>query len=906
MDRQVFLLDKGWRFSIAAEEKKAVNSHSNSYAISKAGGAIGPASATFDDEGWRMLDLPHDYYAESDFHPDNLLSHGYRTRNNSWYRKLFRLDKSFENKRIFINFEGISVFSTIYLNGSIVARSFSAYNETGIDVTDRAFFGDRPNVLAVCIDGFATEGWWYEGAGIYRHVRLFAKERQCIAHDGLWICPRKKDGYWEVVCEVKCDNIDYSDKPVYALVELRDPAGDITGTGRTENIVIPADGSTAAKTVVSVTAPQLWDVDSPVLYSAEVTLFDESGEKLDSDSVKFGFREILFDADKGFFLNGRSLKLKGVCCHQDHAGVGVAVPDSIQDYRIKLLKEMGVNAYRCSHNLPAREILDACDKYGILVMDENRRFEARPEVLDAVEQMIRRDRNHPSVIMYSLFNEEPLQNTATGQKIYLRMLSRAKALDDTRYYTGAINGGLSENGAAVKMDVVGVNYGLRHIEPFHKAHPALPLTGSENNSAVTTRGCYKTDNDAHVLSGYDEEAVPWGQTVRETWRFVLDHDYLAGIFIWTGFDYRGEPTPYTWPSVSSQFGIMDTCGFPKDSYYFNKACFTDEPMMYILPHWNHKAGDTVRVMTVTNCDEVELFLDGRSLGRRSSTVRDQLEWQVDYMPGKLSAVGYRNGRRAAEYSVSTSSAPSALRIGLSKNSLVADGQDTVAVNVAALDENGQVLPDASELVRFSVEGDGCVIGVGNGDPNSHEPDNASERKLFHGLCQALVQAGRTPGRITVTASAEGYESASVQLEAVRNDNKRYIEYSVDRRISGWKMSPGNITEDFDPLTVYSDNDMNSLTSTDLAAYPDGFTEGSRLYMAAAVMPERADGVLYIEKACGIITVYIDGKCIYEGKKYSETLYVPVPLQPGEKCELRIAVRAFEKRNCGVRGKISLS
>lgn len=910
-DRKVFLLDKEWKFNLGELDSGIRNTHSSSYMISKAGYAPGAAAPSYDDDSWRVLDLPHDYYAESDFAKENLHSHGYRTRSNSWYRKTFRLDEELKGRQILVNFEGISVFSEIFVNGSLIARSFSAYNEIPIDITDRVYFGDRPNVISVHIDGFATEGWWYEGAGIYRHVRLFAKSTAHIAHDGLWIKPVKGENGWSVECEVRCGNISYEPKTVRFSAALFAPDGSVAATGISGDFTIPADSKTEGRLTLTVGNPEIWDIDDPKLYTAKIRLFDEKGSQLDSDSTRIGFREFYFDADKGFFLNGRSLKIKGVCCHQDHAGVGVAVPDSIQYYRIKLLKEMGVNGYRCSHNLPAREILDACDEYGILVMDENRRFESRPEVLDAVEQMVRRDRNHPSVIMYSLFNEEPLQGTAEGRRIYMRMLSRAKSLDDTRYYTGAMNGGLSSEGAGMEMSVVGINYGLSGIEPFHEKFPELAIVGSENNSAVTTRGCYKTDMDAHLLSGYDEERVPWGQLIRETWKFVLDHEYMSGIFIWTGFDYRGEPTPFEWPSVSSQFGIMDTCGFPKDSYYFNKACFVDEPMMYILPHWNHGAGETVRVMTVTNCDEAELFLNGVSLGRRASNVCEQLEWQVKYEPGVLSAKGYRNGEEVSYYEVKTTG--KAVRLGVipARRQIANDGMDTVAVNICALDAEGNVVPTADNLVKFTLNGYGAVIGVGNGDPNSHEPDNAYERKLYCGWCQALVQTKSGGDGIVLTASSEGLVGGGVVFEVKKVAQPAYIYSALDRRVTGWRMSPANCAEAPDPLMIITDDDMNSLEPTDLGKYPEAFTEGWRLYRAFVTVPAikaaaerkpvlRFDGVLGSE-----VGVWCGGRQAFSGSCDGGRLEIELDAEAGSTVELRVLVKAPEGKAGGLKGHVKL-
>lgn len=402
-------------------------------------------------------------------------------------------------------------------------------------------------------------------------------------------------------------------------------------------------------------------------------------------------------------------------------------------------------------------------------MDENRRFESRREVLEYLDIMVKRDRNHPSIIFWSLFNEEPLQNTEEGAKIYRRMKSRVLKLDDSRLISGAING--SFEGTGLEMDVIGINYGLSTIDPNRELHADKAIIGSENNSAITTRGCYKTDLEgAQVLDCYDDVAVPWGQTIKETWDFARKRDYFAGIFIWTGFDYRGEPTPFKWPSVSSQFGIMDTCGFPKDSFYINKACFTDKPMVHILPHWNHNKGDIVRVMTVSNCEEIELFLNGKSLGRKPCDVCAPVEWQVEYIPGKISAKAYRSGKCVARTEQKTAGKPYAIKILPDTTKIIDNGADTAVINFCVVDKKGIVVPHADNLIHFNVIGDGYIRGVGNGNPNSHEPDTLPMRRAYCGLCQALLTSNMYAKSISLHAHSEGLIDATIDFEIVKSDN----------------------------------------------------------------------------------------------------------------------------------------
>ena len=829
-------MDLGWKFHRGEIVRKGAGSHSEAYSGCKAGGIIGPGGLQFDDLGWREVDLPHDFFAESGFSKDNLISHGYRDRCDGWYRKTFSLDPSLQGKHLLLVFEGTAVNAEFYFNGSLMARSFSAYTETAFVITDRACFGEKRNTLAVCIKGLETEGWWYEGAGIYRHVKLYAKDPVHIGHNGIFAKPQLKKGTknsWTVHLQTTAENTTYSDMPVQVTARLLD--GDsLVCESLSKEILCPYCETTQITQTFSVSRPVRWDVENPKLYTLQVTL--TAGAYTDTQEISIGFRTFTADKDKGFFLNGKPIFLKGVCCHQDHAGVGVAVPDAVQDYRIRRLKEMGCNAYRCSHNLPSKEILDACDRHGLLVMDENRRFETRQEVLDYLEIMVRRDCNHPSVVMYSLFNEEPLQNTQEGARIYRRMAAVVRKLDDSRLLTGAING--SMEGAGLEMDVTGVNYNLGAVEGMRKLHPDHVLFGSENNSAVTTRGCYCSDYEGkQVLSNYDEECVLWGQTIGQTWDFVRTHPYFGGIFVWTGFDYRGEPSPFTWPTVSSSFGIMDTCGFAKDAFYFHKACFTNKPMIHLLPHWNWQKGQTVRVMTVTNCEEAELFLNGKSLGRKPADLCRRPEWLVDFVPGTLSVKAYKKGKCVAKAQHRTTGKPVAIRLMPVTDTIQNDSHDTAIINICAVDKHGRMVPTADDLIHFTLSHGGILRGVGNGDPNSHEPDNAPQRKLFAGLCQALVMAAPGTDKVTIRAQADGLEAAELTLTVQQADLSHHIFFEENHELYGFTMSE-IAKERPDPLVKLSDNDMNSFVPVRFQPghYQVDYFTGWRIYRAVFTPP----------------------------------------------------------------------
>ena len=908
MEENVLCLDYAWKFHAGDIELEGSNTHAESYTSVKSGYVQGPGGKSWYDNDWRIVDLPHDYLTESAFSEDYLLSHGYRERKNAWYRKSFVLDSEYEGKELYVFFEGTTVYADFYFNGSLIARTFSGYAETFFDITERAYFDGRPNVLAVHIKGLPIEGWWYEGAGIYRHVKLYIKDKLHIAHDGIYGKPVLKSGSsnnWEVQVETTVENSFYEDKEGSIQAVLLNGEKEIS---RGEAL-FSCDFTSQKKVNLTLDAdnPDRWDIDSPKLYTLKVSV-NSGGETVDEKSVRIGFRTFELDADKGFFLNSRPLKIKGVCNHQDHAGVGVAVPDSVQYYRVKRLKEMGCNAYRCSHNPPAREILDACDEIGIIVMDENRHFETDAEDIRYLEDMVRRDRNHPSIIFWSLFNEEPLQNTDEGAAIYRRLKSSVLHLDDTRLLTGAINGGME--GAGLEMDVTGINYGIHDLLDKHINFPGQPVFGSENASAVSTRGCYKSDHEEHILSCYDEETVPWGQTIRETWDVVRKNDFLSGIFMWTGFDYRGEPSPFEWPSVSSQFGIMDTCGFEKDAFYFCKACFDDEHMVHLLPHWNHSPGEKVRVMAVTNCEEVELFLNGVSLGRKKGDVCDTPEWEVVFEPGTLSAKGYNKGESVCEDRRITAGEAYAIKL-ISEGKIDNDGLDTAIINCCVVDKDGVVVPFADNLLSFSIEGDGYIRGVGNGDPNSHESDVLPKRKLFNGWCQVLITA--KAGGKNLTFKAEGYALKEAELSF---DVRQVGPKKSVTDVTGFILEGFTVSETFkerpDVLRKIDDNDMNSFVpATFTENLPEDFRSGFRIYRVVPKFhTDDTVAIRFSHISFDEAEIYVDGECIDKVKEKKDGEYESgeFSIKAGEKRDIRVLLRVGSdacERSAGIAGRVEL-
>ncbi|KZV15063.1 beta-galactosidase [Dorcoceras hygrometricum] len=508
----------------------------------------------------------------------------------------------------------------------------------------------------------------------------------------------------------------------------------------------------------------LWSPDEPHLYTALVKVIVD-GATRDAEQFPFGIRTAAFDPERGFFLNGKSLKIQGTCNHQDHAGVGAALPDRLQAFRVGVLQGMGCNAVRTSHNMPTPEWVAACDRMGMMMMCETRHMSSSPSGMQQLETMVKRYRNSPSIILWSIGNEEwrlqkgPLE--PQGERIGATMVERCHELDPTRAVSAAVNGD-NEQGVSDALDVIGFNYNLKYPDAFHKQHPGRAVYGSETSSAIATRGEYVTDPKKNTVNSYDG-VVPWGETPEQWWSFYGSRDWLAGGFAWTGFDYRGEPTPYGWPSVSSQFGIVDLCGFPKDSYYYYKAWWAKAPSLHVFPHWNWagKEGQEIPVWVYTNLDEVELLLNGKSLGVQKVPRFGHVQWKVAYAPGTIEARGRRNGQVVLVERRETTGPARKLRLAVDRAEIAADGQDVAMITVDVLDGHGRPVPTADNKLAFRVSGAGKLIGVGNGDPNCHESDKEPRRSLFNGLAQVIIQSTASAGTIRVEAVEEGATGPSL-------------------------------------------------------------------------------------------------------------------------------------------------
>jgi len=648
---QKFSFDKEWKFILGDIKPPEIKTHGDSYANAKAGKAWGAAAPEFNDNDWRTLNIPHDWASESSFDSTENVSQGYRKRGIGWYRKAFKLDEADNGKHLELQFDGIATNATVWFNGTVVHRSWSGYTSSYIDITSMAKYGNDINTVAIRVDADVMEGWWYEGAGMYRHSWLVKRSPVHIKTDGVYANPVKISGTkWRIPVEVTVYNAAEQKEKVTVTSKLIDQSGKQIAAA-TGAIEIAELDDNIARYFISVDAPQLWTLNNPTMYQV-VTTIKQQDKTLDEIVTPCGFRTIRFDVNTGFHLNDESVKLQGVCMHQDHAGVGVALPDALWEFRLTKLKELGVNAYRCSHNAPPKKLLQLCDSLGILVMDENRNFNVSPECMNQLEWLVRRDRNHPSVILWSVFNEEPMQGTKQGYEMVRRMSALVKSLDTTRPVTAAMNGGLfTKKNVSDAVDVVGFNYQIALYDKFRKENPTKILTSSEDISSFQIRGEYHTNRSKNIVDDYDTEAAPWGSTQRVGWEAIAERPWLAGSFIWTGFDYHGEPTPFTWPTNSSVFGLYDLCGFPKNAAFIKQAQWRkDIPVLHLVPHWNWPAdsiGKKIHVMVSSNADEVELFLNKKSQGRQIVDKYQMNNWQVPFAPGELATVAYKNGKKLA-------------------------------------------------------------------------------------------------------------------------------------------------------------------------------------------------------------------------------------------------------------------
>lgn len=770
--REKLLFDFNWRFfqGHGTEPFRDLGFGKSQGDFAKTGEFVF-ALAKFDDSKWRILNLPHDWAVELPFVNDKELeSHGFKPLGRSypetsvgWYRRVFDVPKSDLGRRIFLDFDGAFRSALVFCNGNFIGRNDNGYAPFGFDLTDFLFYGEK-NCITVRMDASFGDGWFYEGAGIYRHVWL-------TKTDALHL------GQWDTVVRSEVAGTDATLK-LSTIVKNSGKAGEncrvrwqiLDGVGKTvataESTVaeVAADGTQSFSATAKLAHAALWSTEDPNLYYAVATV-ETGGAARDRDQVMFGVRTLAFDVERGFFLNGKSTPIQGTCNHQDHAGVGAALPDRLQDFRVEVLKGMGCNAVRTSHNMPTPEWVEACACAGVLMLCETRLMSSSEEGLAQLEKMVKRYRNNPAIFLWSMGNEEwVLQSNDIGPQIIRTMQQRTHELDPTRLCTAAVNSSYDKPFATF-LDVMGFNYNLSAIDKYRAANPHQPALGTETASTISTRGIYSTDKLRNWLSAYDLNHTDWSELAEEWWTFYAARPWLSGGFAWTGFDYRGEPTPYSWPSINSQFGIVDMCGFPKDNYFYYKAWWGKDPVLHLLPHWNwaSREGEDIAVWVHSNLDSVELFCNGQSQGSKKVEKLHHLEWKVKYAPGYIEARGSKDSKVVLTTKRETSGPPAKIRLTVDRAEIAADGEDIAIVHVEMLDTEGRPVPTADNHIKFKVSGEGALIGVGNGDPNCQESDKESERSLFSGLAQVILQASKTPGSLTVEASSRKLGAASLTI-----------------------------------------------------------------------------------------------------------------------------------------------
>jgi beta-galactosidase len=796
--RERVLIDSGWRFQMGdpGDVTTAVTSYPEIGDLTKlqdptaevtleasrpdpvathAGENVSYVQTNYNDGGWQQINLPHDWVVGLPFDSGAAQNHGYKagisgsTSANTiaWYRHTFTLPAGDAGKTMWLEFDGIYRNALIWLNGRCIGRDVSGYAPIAFDVTANVIAGGT-NVLVVRVDASRFEGWFYEGAGIYRHVWLEKADPVHVGHWGTYVTTTSLVGSnATITVQTAVTNQSSSATVNGTLTSTLLDANSNAVITVTSNLTLAANQGLIVTQTLAVANANLWSLQSPYLYNLVSTVSNATAVA-DVYQTPLGVRTVRFDSTNGVFINGQHVEIQGQCNHQDMAGVGSALPDRLQYFRIEKLKEMGCNAYRTSHNTPTEELLEACDQLGMLVLDETRRMGSDPESLGQLQRMVLRDRNHPSVFCWSLCNEEwTMQGSSSGPGVIQAMQNLVHSLDSTRLCTAAINGSLSGVTFAYVLDVKGLNYNIPgNLDSYHPGNPTVPIIGTEVGSTVTTRGIYTNDTSAGYCASYDiqNSGVSWGEPAETWWQIYYARPWASGGFNWTGFDYRGEPTPYNWPCINSHFGIMDTCGFPKDLFYYYQANWTLKPVLHVFPHWNWTTGQKINVWAYGNCQAVALFTNGVSVGQQTLNVQGHVEWDnVPYTSGTLQAIGYNNNVAVITNTVVTTGTPAAIALVPDRSTILADGRDVSVVAVEVLDALGNVVPTASNNVTFTISS-GAIIGVGNGNPSSHEADKASNQRMaFNGLAEVIVQSTNQPGSITLTASSTGLTSANVSI-----------------------------------------------------------------------------------------------------------------------------------------------
>ena len=785
--RETIRLDKGWRFAFghAADPAKDFGCGTEYFNYLTKASSIhneGPYTTKFDDAAWQEVQIPHDWVTTLPYALEASHSHGYKTvgwkypeTSVGWYRKTIVIPNDDLGKRLMLRFDGIFRNARVWFNGFYMGTEPSGYVTQVYDITPYIKYGDE-NLICVRADASLEEGWFYEGAGIYRDVWLEKMAEVSVAPFGTFVRAdlQKKPGAAVLTIRTEVTNSGL-EKQLYAVdIRLLDAEGSEVVYGK-DNYPsnLKAKDTKGQECMLIVKEPHLWSPDDPYLYQVEhIVKVDD--KVTDVYTTTIGIRDIRFDAEQGFLLNGKPLKLKGVNMHQDHAGVGAAIPDALQAWRIRQLKAFGCNAYRASHNPMTPALLDICDREGILVIDENRLMGINEEHLRLLERMIKRDRNHPSIILWSDGNEEwGLENTVQGIRVAEAMREYTKLFDPTRHSTVANAGGAE----LIKgLDVVGFNYIIQNdVDNRKQANPQWKIVGTEETTGCGTRGWYFNTPEypgRMVSMNRDTTHHHVENVIERGWQFYAERPWGAGLFYWTGFDYRGEPNPLKYPATDSEFGILDYCGFLKDEAYYLKSWWTEEPTLHIFPHWNLQGheGEEVELWAYSNCDEVELIVNGKNLGRQTMPCNGHLKWKATYQPGKVVAIGYENGKRVMTQTIETTKPAAKTVLKADRKTIAADGRDLSVVTIEVQDQKGRLVPDACPKLTFRLEGNGRILGVGNGDPMYLGEDHPKEKDCktfsipaFNGLAQILIQGSDEAGTLQLSCESDGLKTSTIQI-----------------------------------------------------------------------------------------------------------------------------------------------
>ncbi len=781
--RETIRLDEGWRFAFgnASDPVKDFGCGTEYFNYLTKANSIhntGPYAAKFDDSQWQDVTLPHDWVTDLPYASDASHSHGYKTvgykypeTSVGWYRKVISVPESDLGKHIVLQFDGIFRNARVWFNGFYMGNEPSGYVTQLYDVTEYVNYGGD-NLICVRADASLEEGWFYEGAGIYRDAWLVKTAAVSVAPFGTFVYADLQAPYTSAVLHVDTEVNNHSLQSATCTVEqqLLDAEGNEVGKTDAATLSLRPKQTLACQQTIDVTRPHLWSTSDPYLYQVRTTV-KVDGKVTDVYTTTTGIRDIRFDAERGFLLNGAQVKIKGVNMHQDHAGVGAAIPDALQAWRIRQLKGFGCNAYRSSHNPISPVVLDICDREGILVVDENRLAGINEMHLRQLESMIKRDRNHPSVILWSDGNEEwGIENTVQGTRIAAAMREYTRLLDPTRPSTIANAGGTE----MIKgLDVVGFNYIAQNdVDNRKQANPTWKIVGTEETTGCGTRGIYfNSPSQKGRMASLNRGTEPGVENVIERgWQFYADRPWAAGLFYWTGFDYRGEPNPLAYPAHDSEFGLLDYCGFWKDEAWYLKAWWTNEPVLHVFPHWNLQGheGEEVEIWVYSNCEEIEMTVNGKRLEHQTMPRNGHLKWKTIYKPGNLMITGYNQGQRVIREYIETTKPASNIVLKPDRYVINADGRDVSVVTIEVQDPKRRVVPDACPMLTITLEGDGRILGVGNGDPSYLGEDHPKTRDChqfnipaFNGLAQVLIQSGKMPGILQLSCFAGDLESGHI-------------------------------------------------------------------------------------------------------------------------------------------------